>query len=166
MVWLVRHRQTKKPGTDNVLEEANWNQRHTLGNSLQIAWELAMASEVLHEAGYRQVALDQLHFVLGRNPLGKVFVTGLGSNPVCNPHYRPFSIRQQAPPGLLVKGPTLDPQFLEKTILPRFKTPLPPMKSYVDQVATHWCNEPDIEVQGHLIGMLAWADASKAPIAP
>jgi len=78
---------------------------------------------------------------------------------VRNPHYRPCSIRQQSPPGLLVKRPTLDPTFLAKTILPRFKVPLPPMKSYVDQVTTHWCNEPDIEVQGHLIGMLAWADA-------
>ena len=87
-------------------------------------------------------------------------MTGIGSDPVRNPHYRPFSIRQQTPPGLLVKGPTLDPEFLTKTILPRFKSPLPPMKSYVDEVAAYCCNEPDIEVQGHLIGMLAWCEAS------
>jgi endoglucanase len=155
---LVRSADSR--GYGNVLEAANWRQRHTMGNTLQMAWELAMASELLGDGNCRRVALDQLHFVLGRNPLGKVFVTGIGSNPVRNPHYRPFSIRQQAPPGLLVKGPTLDPQFLEKTILRRFKAPLPPMKSYVDQVSTHWCNEPDIEVQGHLIGLLAWADAS------
>ena len=151
---------TRARGYGNVLAEANWKQKHTIGNTLQMAWELAMAFELTGEIAYRQTALDQLHFLLGRNPLGKVFVTGIGSDPVRNPHYRPFSIRQQTPPGLLVKGPTLDPEFLTKTILPRFKSPLPPMKSYVDEVAAYCCNEPDIEVQGHLIGMLAWCEAS------
>ena len=149
-------------GYGNVLEEVNWKERHTIGNSLQMAWELAMASELLGRPDYRQVALNQLHFALGRNPLGKVFVTGLGSNPVCNPHYRARGDGQQAPPGLLIKGPTLDEDFLSKVIPSRFKAPLPPMKSYVDEAVTHWCNEPDIEVQGHLIGMLAWADASNS----
>jgi endoglucanase len=102
-----------------------------------------------------------LHFILGRNPLGKVFVTGIGSNPVRNPHYRPYVIRRQSPPGLLVKGPTLDPVFIEKGIRPRYNSPPPAMKSYVDVTSTHWCNEPDIEVQGHLIGLLAWADISR-----
>lgn len=152
-------RSADASGYGNVLE--NWKQRHTSGNTMQMAWELAMASELLRLADYRRVALDQLHFVLGRNPLGKVFATGLGSNPVRDPHYRPcVQAKNDPPPGLLVKGPTLDPEFLKKTILPRFKVPLPPMKSYVDGWANHWCNEPDIEVQGHLIGLLAWAEAS------
>jgi len=149
---------TRARGYGNVLEEANWRQRHTMGNTLQMAWELAMAWELTGEISYRQTALDQLHFILGRNPLGQVFVTGIGSNPVRSPHYRPFSIRQQAPPGLLVKGPTHDPQFLEKTFKGRAVPP--PAKAYVDRNATHWCNEPDIEVQGHWIGMLAWSEAS------
>jgi endoglucanase len=148
-------------GYGNVLENENWKQRHTVGNTLQLAWELAMASELTGETAYRQAALDQVHFIFGRNPLGKVFATGLGSNPVCHPHYRP-SYGKTPPPGLLVKGPTLDPAFLAKGIIPRFKNPVPPMKSYLDLQNTHWCNEPDIEVQGHLIGLLAWADASSA----
>jgi len=154
-------RSADSRGYGNVLEAAHWKQRHTSGNTLQMAWELAMASELLLDTAYRRVALDQLHFVLGRNPLGKVFATRLGSNPVRSLHYRPRQQDlKQAPPGLLVKGPTLDPEFLKKTILPRFKAPLPPMKSYVDGWANHWCNEPDIEVQGHFIGLLAWAEAS------
>ena len=53
-------------GYGNVLEEVNWKERHTIGNSLQMAWELAMASELLGRPDYRQVALNQLHFALGR----------------------------------------------------------------------------------------------------
>jgi endoglucanase len=146
-------------GYGNALEEANWRQRHTSGNVLQMAWELAMASELTGDTAYRRAALDQLHFILGRNPLGKVLATGIGSNPVRDPHYRP-SHGKTPPPGLLVKGPTLDPQFHAKAIKLRFKNPPPAMKSYLDQWSSHWCNEPDVEVQGHFIGMLAWADAS------
>lgn len=145
-------------GYGNILIAENWKQRHTIGNALQMAWKLAMASELTGQPSYREVALRQLPFILGANPLGKVFVTGVGSTPVRNPHYRPFSIHQQAPPGLTVKGPTIDAQFLLSTyMLSRYKGSTPtPEKSYVDIVGAHCCNEPDIEIQAHLIGMSAY----------
>lgn len=149
-------------GYGNVLQAESWKERHTIGNALQMAWELAMAAELTGHKTYSEVALRQLHFILGANPLGKVFITGVGSNPVLNPHYRPFSIRNLAPPGLTVKGPTHDQQFVQNT----FKgTPPPPEKSYVDIVTAHQCNEPDIELQGHLIGLVAYfyATASIQP---
>lgn len=145
-------------GYGNVLTIENWKQRHTVGNALQMAWELAMAFELTGRLTYREVALRQFHFILGANPLGKVFITGVGSNPVKNPHYRPVSIKNQTPPGLLVKGPTLDPEFILKI----YKGSSPsPEKSYEDITNAHWCNEPDIEVQAHLIGMAAYFYANK-----
>jgi len=36
------------------------------------------------------------------------------------------------------------------------RTPPPPEKAYIDVVTAHWCNETDIEVQGHLIGLSAY----------
>ncbi len=143
-------------GYGSVLSTENWKQRHTIGNALQMAWELAMASELTGQQSFREVALRQLDFILGANPLGKVFITGIGSNPVRNPHYRPTSIKNQTPPGLLVKGPTHDPEFLLKIY--KGSSP-PPEKSYEDIVALHWCNEPDIEVQAHLIEMAAYFSA-------
>jgi endoglucanase len=147
-------------GYGSVLTAENWKHRHTSGNALQMAWELAMAFELTGGARYRETALRQLHFVLGANPLGKVLATGIGSNPVRNPHYGPFFTRTQhpAPPGLLVKGPTHDAQFIEKIYQGRI--PPPPEKAYVDAVNAHWCNEPDIEVQGHLIGLAAYFHAT------
>lgn len=151
---------TQAEGYGSVLTAENWKHRHTCGNALQMGWELAMAFELTGRAPYREAALRQLHFVLGANPLGKVFVTGAGSNPVRNPHYGPFfnHSKLSAPPGLLVKGPTHDRQFIGKIY--RGRTPPPPQKAHVDMSGAHWCNEPDIEVQGHLIGLAAYFHAS------
>lgn len=144
---------SESQGYGSVLADENWKHRHTIGNSLQIAWEMAMAYEFTENVKYFDVALRQMHILLGANPLGKVFITELGDNPIKNPHYRPFSINNKAPIGLTVKGPTLDSHFIERF----FKdTPPPPLKSYVDVTNSHWCNEPDIEVQGHLIGLCAY----------
>ncbi len=141
----------KADGYGCALTAADWKQRHTCGTMLQIAWELYMAYRLTGHAPYLETARQQLHYVLGANPLGKVYVTGIGSNPVMNPHYRPLSISHKTPPGLLVKGPTHDPSFLK-----RFTGPVPPpAKSYMDIVPAHQCNEPDIEVQAHLIGLAA-----------
>jgi hypothetical protein len=38
--------------------------------------------------------------------------------------------------------------------------PPPPALAYVDENRAHWCNEPDIEVQGHLIGLAAYFHAT------
>ncbi|MFA6560402.1 MAG: glycoside hydrolase family 9 protein [Verrucomicrobiia bacterium] len=151
---------TQAEGYGSALTAENWKHRHTCGNALQMGWELAMAFELTGRAPYREAALRQLHFVLGANPLGKVFVTGVGSNPVRNPHYGPFFSHKDspAPPGLLVKGPTHDRQFIAKTYPDR--APPPPQKAYDDRAGAHWCNEPDIEVQGHLIGLAAYFHAS------
>lgn len=144
---------SENEGYGSVLARENWQQRHTIGNSLQISWELAMAYELTGIKVFQEVAIRQMHIVLGANPLGKVFITEVGSNPVRNPHYRPFSINNMAPAGLTVKGPTHDRQFVEKIF---DNNPPPPLKAYVDVTHAHWCNEPDIEVQGHLIGLAAY----------
>jgi hypothetical protein len=112
-----------------------------------------MAYELTGIEEYREVANKQMQILLGINPLGKVFITEVGHNPIKNPHYRPIGINNQAPAGLTVKGPTHDELFVEKIFNNRAPAPF---KSYVDEVRAHWCNEPDIEVQGHLIGLAAY----------
>ncbi len=56
---------------------------------------------------YRNVAADQLHYVLGANGLARSFVTGLGENPPQQPHHRPSASDGVADPipGLIVGGP-------------------------------------------------------------
>jgi endoglucanase len=66
--------QSQAAGYGSALTAAHWKERHTMGNMLQMAWELAMAWELTGHAPYREAALRQWHFALGANPLGKVSV--------------------------------------------------------------------------------------------
>jgi endoglucanase len=59
---------------------------------------------------YRGTALDSLGYLLGRNPFGRSFVTGLGANPPLHPHDRRSSADGIAEPwpGYLVGGPNVN----------------------------------------------------------
>lgn len=143
-----RHRSD---GYRSVLPYSAYEHRHTIGHMLHRGWMLLMAHEAFGNDDYRQVALEQLHYLLGRNALGKVFVTGLGSAPVVDPHYRPTSIAGVAPPGLPVKGPTWDATFVKNEYTDQGKSKPARAKSYRDLYWRHQCNEPDVEVSGYLI---------------
>lgn len=170
-------------GYGSALVPDHWKCRHTAGAMLQDAWELIMAGKMLNKEEYIQGAQDQLHYILGRNPLGKVFVTGLGSNPVRFPHHRPSYAAGCTPPGMLVKGATHDMHFLTKyrkgcylppteiyehddniggepfyyKDFPENDIQLPaPAKTYIDDASAHQCNETDIEVQGYLIAVMGY----------
>jgi hypothetical protein len=57
------------------------------GVILRYAWTLIQAHRYdgTDEAHLRG-ALEQLNYILGRNPMGKVYLTGIGSNPVLHAH--------------------------------------------------------------------------------
>ncbi|WP_430906031.1 phytase [Maribacter sp. 2-571] len=140
--------QNTSDGYGNILPEKYWEHRHTIGNMLHKAWTLMGAYQITGDIKYKNVALDQFHILLGRNALGKVFITGVGSSPVTTPHFRPFSISDAAPSGLPVKGPSHDRSYLNSNYNDNVP---PPAKAYIDAYNKHWVNEPDIEVMGYLI---------------
>ena len=157
---------SEQRGFGNILSQASgndyWTHRHTIGNTLHKAWTLLNASFIFNSDRYRDIAIEQLNFVLGQNPLGKTFVSGFGSDPVRKPHYRPAAANNQrnknkginlveTPPGLLVKGPSRDSTFVNNNSSIKNRSA---MKSYIDKPEAHQVNEPDIEVQAYLI---AWA---------
>lgn len=94
---------------------------------------------------YREAALEQLHYILGRNPMGISYITGFGGNSVKYPCHWPsmaggmsasvkapnvFSVRSPWP-GLLVNGPnTLREDDFTRWMFPR---ELPPARCYVDR---------------------------------
>ncbi len=59
--------------------------RGSNGLVLENAIVLLTASLASGKSSYRHAALDQLHYVLGRNALGKSFLTGFGSDPPLRP---------------------------------------------------------------------------------
>jgi endoglucanase len=56
------------------------------GVILRYAWALLQGHRYSGIQGYEQAAREQLHYVLGRNPMGKVYVTGVGDRPVLHAH--------------------------------------------------------------------------------
>jgi endoglucanase len=112
--------------------------------SLDNATLLLIANFVRPNAGYVEAALDQLHYVLGRNALAKSYVTGYGTNSVQNPHNRTMFSLGRIVPGVLVGGPNGDGQD-------GLTPPSQGQRSYVDQLQAYASNENSIEYNAPLV---------------
>jgi endoglucanase len=56
------------------------------GVLLRYAWTLLQGFRYAADPEFEAVAREQLHYILGRNPLGKTYVTGMGTRPVLHSH--------------------------------------------------------------------------------
>jgi endoglucanase len=76
------------------------------GGLARLSLNLLIAHRLTGNDRYRDVALEQLAYLYGRNPYGRSFVTGEGHNPPRFPHHRPSAADGiDAPwPGHLVGG--------------------------------------------------------------
>lgn len=85
-----------------------WGSNGVLARS---AITLFLADSLAPSQRYRDTAVQQIDYLLGRNPFGRSFVTGVGYLPALNPHHRPSQADRIKPPwpGLLVGGPNSSP---------------------------------------------------------
>ena len=127
---------------------------------------LLAANRMSPSATYTNAALDDLHYILGRNAWNKSFVTHLGSNPVMHPHHRPSGSPQYsalAPwPGLMSGGPNSTGNGADGL------TPASPFpaKCYVDTTLAYASNEVAINWQAPLVFLLAWCQPVPATPTP
>lgn len=125
---------------------------------LGYAFNLVQAYELTGLKLYRDAALDQLHYILGCNPFGLTFVTGIGSNPVQHPYHQ-FSIElnvDQPVPGMVVGGPNSH-NLLNGKVLSEH-----PGKAYEDSHKNYTVNETAINYTApfvYLAGFFAEMDA-------
>ena len=122
--------------------------------ALNNALLLLLANRVSPNPPYVSAALDQLHFVLGRNALGKCFVTGYGENGVKNPHNRTMFSTGRLVPGVLVGGPNADGQ---DGVTPKAAG----QRSYVDQLTAYASNENSVEYNAPLVFVTSVVAASQ-----
>jgi endoglucanase len=115
--------------------------------------QLLVANAMRPDPRFVHAALDNLHYLLGRNAFSLSFVTRVGSNPFRNPHHRPSEADQNAEPwpGLLAGGPNARAQDPAMRELPK----LPPAKMYVDVYASYASNEIAINWNAPLVFLLA-----------
>jgi endoglucanase len=100
-------------------------------------------------------ALDNLHYLLGRNTFSLSWVTQVGANPFHHPHHRPSAgLGLPEPwPGLLSGGPNRGRQDGAMQKLPNG----PPAKMYLDDQASYASNEVAINWNAPLVFVLAGA---------
>ncbi len=158
--------QWRNMGYGYVLPPAFWTQRHTVGNMLHKAWTLLTAYHVslvmgpVPLKGYRDVALDQVNILLGRNPLNQTFVTGVGRRFVTDPHLR-LTTLGGVPAGMPVKGPTYDDGFLAHQRANGLAIAPAPARNYIDDKYKHWVNEPDVEATAYFIAFTGYLASDK-----
>ncbi len=114
------------------------------GALLQNALILCLADIYKSNPVYRQGALDQLHAVLGRNPLSMCYITGFGSRSPMHPyHLISMADKAEEPiPGLIVSGPN---QFLGDSALKKiFAKTAAPATIYLDSAESYSSNETDL----------------------
>jgi endoglucanase len=121
--------------------------------SLDNAVLLLIANSVAPNPRYVEAALDQLHYVLGRNALAKSFITGYGANSVNNPHNRTMATLGRIVPGVLVGGPNSDGQ---DGVTP----PAQGERSYVDVLQAYASNENSVEYNAPLAFVTALFSAT------
>jgi endoglucanase len=102
---------------------------------------------------FLDTALDNLHYLLGRNTFSLSWVTQVGANPYRYPHHRPSGADKNPEPwpGLLSGGPNANRQ---DNVL-RASPDLPPAKIYADSQDSYASNEIAINWQAALVFVLA-----------
>ena len=141
-------------GYGNTLSTADygWGSNSNAANQSLL---LVMANRFRPDAALVDCALENLHYLFGRNCHGVSWVTGLGTKPFLHPHHRPSAADGvEAPwPGLLSGGPNRRPADAAAKTLPA----MPPMRMWIDDQRAYSMNEVAINWNAPLVLLLAFA---------
>ena len=157
-------RQHSLKAADEIVERTNKNgYRNSLRNR-DYVWgsngvaanygvQLLIANAIKPDVRYREAALENLHYILGRNTFSLSWVTQLGENPYRQPHHRPSQAdnNREPWPGLLSGGPNRSKQDPAMRKLAE----LPPAKMYLDDWESYAANEIAINWNAPLVFLLA-----------
>jgi endoglucanase len=130
-----------------------WGSNSVLLNQAMV---LVHAYQVSHRRDYLDAAQSALDYVMGRNPLGTSFVTGIGAKSPMHPHHRPSEADGVvAPvPGLLVGGPNPGQQDLKGCPASGYPSKKPAL-SYLDHMCSYASNEVAINWNAPLVYVAA-----------
>jgi endoglucanase len=157
-------RQDSLAAADEIVARTARNAYHVSLTSGQYVWgsngiaanyglQLVVANLLKPEPRYIHAALDDLHYLLGRNAFSLSWVTQVGAHPYRHPHHRPSGADNNPEPwpGLLSGGPNRVRQDRVLQALPS----LPPAKMYADEEASYASNEIAINWNAPLVFLLA-----------
>lgn len=129
-------------------------------NVLNRAMVLIVANIFFHSREYVNAAASQFDYILGKNPLGQCFITGVGINPVKNPHHRlsAFSETDDPVPGLLVIGVCADDDAKDSFAKWNIPRGTPRAKCYCDNKVCYSTNETVLFANSAMLFVTAFFD--------
>jgi endoglucanase len=164
-------RQDSLAAADQIVERSCKNPYRISMTSRDYIWgsnsvvanygmQLVIANAFKPNPRYVETALENLHYLLGRNTFSLSFVTQVGANPFRHPHHRPSGADQNPEPwpGLLAGGPNRSPQDPAMRKLP---AGLPPARMYRDDQESYASNETAINWNAPLVFLLTAALSAK-----
>ncbi len=110
------------------------------------------AYKITGDVSYLDAAREQLHYILGRNPMGLSYVTGCGTDAVLRPHHRPSGFVGMPMPGMLSGGPC---DWNADIIVQNVLKDEAPAKCFVDMTGSYSTNEVTIYWNSAMILMIA-----------
>lgn len=157
-------RQDTLKAADEIVERANHNPYRISLTAKDYIWgsngvvanyglQLLVAHALQPDPRYQAAALENLHYLLGRNTFSLSFVSQVGANPFQHPHHRPSEADGQLEPwpGLLSGGPNRGRQDAAMKLM----TERPSAKMYLDEWQSYASNEVAINWNAPLVFLLA-----------
>lgn len=131
-------------------------------NLLNRAMLLGLAHDFTGDAKYRAGVIAAIDYVLGRNPLGRSYVSGYGARPMRNPHHRFWAPSLDPklpgpPPGVLSGGP--NSTSMSDDVARAMRGKCAPQTCWADDVHAYALNEVAINWNAPLFWVAAWLDS-------
>jgi len=157
---LIARTHTSGYGTTLSLADYHWGSNSNAGNQsllLLVANHFQPAMNGF-QYEFKEAALSNLHYLIGRNCFGVSWVTQLGHRPFQHPHHRPSAADGIAVPwpGLLSGGPNAHGGDVIADALPKS----PPMRMWLDDQRAYSMNEIAINWNAPLVFLLAAANST------
>ncbi|MCX7956965.1 MAG: glycoside hydrolase family 9 protein [Endomicrobia bacterium] len=158
--------QDLKTYADSLIDRILTNKYNVILRNTEYYWgsnsvllnytiDLIYAYEILKDNKYREFALEQLSYILGRNATSYSYVTGLGYKFPQNIHHRPSIAYGKTVSGFLVAGP--NSRGNDPVLADFIKTHnLAPAKCYIDDINAYSCNEIAINWNAPLVFVSAY----------
>ncbi|MCL2048396.1 MAG: glycoside hydrolase family 9 protein [Defluviitaleaceae bacterium] len=123
----------------------------SLNNFFRWGSNLDVANNAMHlllydrlverRADYRNAAMEHMHYLLGRNPLSKSYISGFGTDSLQNPHLRTTVAAGATFPGLVTGGPNANAIRTNDAAWKKHCLGKPPSMCYVDDSDSYSTNE-------------------------
>ncbi len=137
------------------------------GFILNEAIVMAYAYDLSGDARYFNGLSETMDYLMGRNPMVKVYVSGYGENPMKNPYHRFFCSQMDllypsVPPGFIASGPNSG--MISPWSVGGFKNTQPAAQiCYVDHVESRHTNQVSISLNAALAWVTCYMDKDLGP---